>query len=196
MVQWNQNQIGDLISRRSDGRVVHSPERVTASGLEFGQESSLDVAGATRLCCTPTTNRIRIASWARFARLQVHGSVVMTILWVALELVHLLTAQIPGVSLSSKEMQSRYLVSRWQSDDGYPHDSCIAVSQTSDGYLWFGSWQGLVRYNGNEFVSFEPTFAKRSLERAVLGLYPDQHGNLWTAHFGGKLVSCNTYNFG
>ncbi|BCT93805.1 hypothetical protein LYSHEL_28320 [Lysobacter helvus] len=39
----------------------------------------------------------------------------------------------------------------WTTREGLPHNQVNAIAQTPDGYLWFGTWEGLVRYNGLEF---------------------------------------------
>ena len=36
-----------------------------------------------------------------------------------------------------------------------PHNQINAIVQTPDGYLWFATWEGLVRYNGLEFQVFD-----------------------------------------
>ena len=43
-----------------------------------------------------------------------------------------------------------YLTTR----DGLPQNSINGIAQTSEGYLWFATWEGLARYNGNEFRVF------------------------------------------
>lgn len=43
-----------------------------------------------------------------------------------------------------------YLTTR----DGLPQNSINGIAQTSEGYLWFAPWEGLARYNGNEFRVF------------------------------------------
>ena len=43
----------------------------------------------------------------------------------------------------------------WTTRDGLPHNQVNAIAQTPDGYLWFGTWEGLVRYNGLEFHVFD-----------------------------------------
>jgi len=44
---------------------------------------------------------------------------------------------------------SRYMVDRvWTADDGLPQSSVIAMTQTRDGYLWLGTRDGLVRFDG------------------------------------------------
>ena len=46
---------------------------------------------------------------------------------------------------------SDYYTQTWSTHDGLPHNGINAISQTSDGYLWIGTWEGLVRFNGREF---------------------------------------------
>ena len=44
-----------------------------------------------------------------------------------------------------------YFRETWTTREGLPHNQVNAIAQTPDGYLWFGTWEGLVRYNGLEF---------------------------------------------
>ena len=43
----------------------------------------------------------------------------------------------------------------WTTRQGLPHNQINAIEQTRDGYLWFATWEGLVRYNGLEFQLFD-----------------------------------------
>lgn len=42
----------------------------------------------------------------------------------------------------------------WTTRDGLPHNQVNSIAQTREGYLWFATWEGLVRYNGQEFRTF------------------------------------------
>lgn len=42
----------------------------------------------------------------------------------------------------------------WTTRDGLPHNQVNGIAQTPEGYLWFATWEGVVRYNGQEFRSF------------------------------------------
>lgn len=44
-----------------------------------------------------------------------------------------------------------YFRESWTTRDGLPHNQVNAIAQTADGYLWLGTWEGLVRYNGLDF---------------------------------------------
>ncbi|WP_181952641.1 ligand-binding sensor domain-containing diguanylate cyclase [Vulcaniibacterium gelatinicum] len=68
-------------------------------------------------------------------------------------LLGLLSALLPA-ALSAKPV-SAYFRETWTTREGLPHNQVNAIAQTPDGYLWFGTWEGLVRYNGLEFHVFD-----------------------------------------
>ena len=59
----------------------------------------------------------------------------------------------PGLALDAKPLDS-YAREVWTTRDGLPHNQVNAIAQTPEGYLWFATWEGVVRYNGQEFRSF------------------------------------------
>lgn len=56
-----------------------------------------------------------------------------------------------GAALASDKPVNAYFREVWTTREGLPHNQVNAIAQTPDGYLWFGTWEGLVRYNGLEF---------------------------------------------
>ena len=44
----------------------------------------------------------------------------------------------------------------WTTRDGLPHNQVNDIAQTAEGYLWLATWEGLVRYNGQDFTVFGP----------------------------------------
>jgi ligand-binding sensor domain-containing protein/two-component sensor histidine kinase len=73
----------------------------------------------------------------------------------------------------------RYSVRIWQSDDGLPHNSVWAITQGAHGYLWVGTQQGLVRFDGLRFVGLDEA-APPELKRGwitALCVTPDE--SLW-----------------
>lgn len=44
----------------------------------------------------------------------------------------------------------------WTTRNGLPHNQVNDIAQTADGYLWLATWEGLVRYNGQDFVLYGP----------------------------------------
>ena len=71
-----------------------------------------------------------------------------------------------------------YVVKVWEDDDGPGHVSVTAFSQTPDGYLWLGTFQNLVRFDGARFLPWDPPGNPLS-NQGVLSLCMDNQGTLW-----------------
>lgn len=48
-----------------------------------------------------------------------------------------------------------YLVRNWQTEDGLPGNTVTAIQETPDGYLWLGTFNGLVRFDGVQFKVYD-----------------------------------------
>lgn len=79
------------------------------------------------------------------------------------------------------EAAPRFLAQAWQSEDGLPSNSLRAIAQSSDGYLWVGTAEGVVRFDGMRFTGFpaEPDAALARLP--VRALFPLANGEVWVA---------------
>ena len=62
---------------------------------------------------------------------------------------------LPGVAGAQDKPLTAYFRETWTTRQGLPHNQVNAIAQTPDGYLWFGTWEGLARYNGLEFHVFD-----------------------------------------
>ncbi|MBK9669087.1 MAG: GGDEF domain-containing protein [Thermomonas sp.] len=62
---------------------------------------------------------------------------------------------LPAIARAQDKPLTAYFRETWTTRQGLPHNQVNAIAQTPDGYLWFGTWEGLVRYNGLEFHSFD-----------------------------------------
>jgi diguanylate cyclase (GGDEF)-like protein len=67
----------------------------------------------------------------------------------------LILFSIPALALDKKPLAA-YSREVWTTRDGLPHNQVISIAQTPEGYLWFATWEGLVRYNGQDFRIFTP----------------------------------------
>ncbi|MDY7225267.1 sensor histidine kinase [Hyalangium rubrum] len=67
----------------------------------------------------------------------------------------------------------------WQTADGLPQNSILALAQTPDGYLWGGTWEGLVRFDGARFTVFEKGNTPGLPGRTVTRLATTRDGTLW-----------------
>src|SRR5258708_33115985 len=73
----------------------------------------------------------------------------------------------------------QYTHDRWGSEQGFPGGMVYSIAETTDGYLWIGSEQGLVRFDGLNFHLMRRTDAPAVPTGPVLGLTADTEGNLW-----------------
>ncbi|WP_224245883.1 two-component regulator propeller domain-containing protein [Hyalangium gracile] len=69
----------------------------------------------------------------------------------------------------------------WQTADGLPQNSVLNLAQTPDGYLWGGTWEGLVRFDGVRFTTYDKTNTPALPGRSVRGLTTGPDGTLWIA---------------
>jgi ligand-binding sensor domain-containing protein len=91
-------------------------------------------------------------------------------------------------ALDANEAISQYLRDQWGAEVGFPGGTVYAIAQTPDGYLWIGTENGLVRFDGVNFVLFKHANAANSPAGPVLGLAVDSEGNLWIRQQGPKLL--------
>ena len=59
--------------------------------------------------------------------------------------------------------------------NGLPTSDANAVVQTAEGFIWIGSYSGLIRYDGNEFYRYDSSTGVSS----VVSLFVDSSDRLW-----------------
>ena len=82
--------------------------------------------------------------------------------------------------LDPSKVPTQYVHEVWQDEQGLPQSTVTAIVQTRDGYLWLGTQEGLVRFNGTHFFTFD----KRNTSAFAAGhdvraLFEDRDGSLW-----------------
>ena len=83
---------------------------------------------------------------------------------------------------------SQYVHDAWGTDKGFPGGAVYAISQSQDGYLWFGTERGLVRFDGFDFILIQQPIAGAPSMGAVRGLIEDKEGSLWVRLDGPHLL--------
>ncbi|MQY77675.1 MAG: hypothetical protein GH151_00525, partial [Bacteroidetes bacterium] len=76
---------------------------------------------------------------------------------------------------------SKWIPMNLSNEDGLSNSAITCIYQDSEGLIWFGSWDGLNRYDGTNIRVFKPDiFDKGSLSNNVIrNLLEDKHKNLW-----------------
>ena len=73
----------------------------------------------------------------------------------ALACLLVLSCLLPLIAAAQDKPLSAFYRETWTTRQGLPHNQVNAIAQSPDGYLWLGTWEGLVRYNGLEFHVFD-----------------------------------------
>jgi PAS domain S-box-containing protein len=74
---------------------------------------------------------------------------------------------------------SQYAHTAWRVRDGTFPGIPTAITQTTDGYVWIGTFAGLLRFDGVRFVPFVPPAGQHLPNPAVISLLGATDGSLW-----------------
>jgi ligand-binding sensor domain-containing protein/signal transduction histidine kinase/CheY-like chemotaxis protein len=93
----------------------------------------------------------------------------------------------PVLALDPRKAITQYVHDVWQTKDGLPQSSITAIIQTRDGYLWLGTFGGLVRFDGMQFTVFDTSNTQALRSKRILALFEDRDGALWVGTENGGL---------
>lgn len=82
----------------------------------------------------------------------------------------------------------QYLIDTWETEDGLPENSATAMVQAPDGYLWFGTFNGLVRFDGVKFTVLDPANTPQLPSGGIVNLHLDKRGWLWVSTYEGLML--------
>src|SRR5262249_6156766 len=89
----------------------------------------------------------------------------------------------------------RYQQIVWQERDGLPQNTIIATTTTRDGYLWMGTFEGAVRFDGVRFTLFNPSTTSGIGNSFVTSLLERRDGDLWLGTYGGGVSRLSAGRF-
>jgi ligand-binding sensor domain-containing protein len=72
--------------------------------------------------------------------------------------------------------------------DGLPSSTAYSITQDHKGYMWFGTENGLCRFDGKTFKTL--TMNDGLTDNIILGLYEDKYDRLWIISFSGRICYC------
>lgn len=73
----------------------------------------------------------------------------------------------------------QYRFDTWNTDNGLPQNGVRDLTQTPDGYLWFTTFDGLVRFDGVQFTTFNKSNTQGIINNRFTGLFSDTDGTLY-----------------
>lgn len=82
----------------------------------------------------------------------------------------------------------------YSTEDGLPQFTIMDMLQDRKGFMWFGTWNGISRFDGYDFKNYkvqpgEPFFMRTS---RVESIDEDRYGNIWIKSYDGEAVCFNT----
>lgn len=86
------------------------------------------------------------------------------------------------------ELNREFQVRNWQAVHGLPEDAITAVAQGAGGYLWAGTFNGLVRFDGTSFTVLDTSTTPELPNSSVVNLNVDQSQRLWVSTFQGLAI--------
>lgn len=83
---------------------------------------------------------------------------------------------------------AQYRFDSWTTDNGLPQNSIRGIAQTPDGYLWFTTLDGLVRFDGLKFYIFNKANSTGLTTNQLFNLRASRDGSLWISTLKNELV--------
>ncbi|HLG12903.1 MAG TPA: two-component regulator propeller domain-containing protein [Blastocatellia bacterium] len=80
---------------------------------------------------------------------------------------------------------TQYNQNIWQTEQGLPQNSVQTVLQTRDGYIWLGTQEGLVRFDGARFTVFDKRNTEGMQGQYITSLIEARDGSMWIATYAG-----------
>jgi signal transduction histidine kinase/ligand-binding sensor domain-containing protein len=98
----------------------------------------------------------------------------------------LLLAQMTCATAEAEDRLEDLGMHTWSVNDGLPNGVIRALAQTRDGHLWIGTHDGLVRFDGFDFETFQSGTVAAIPNNSISALTADDNdGALWIATHGG-----------
>lgn len=91
-----------------------------------------------------------------------------------------------GAVFVADSQAQRLNIDSYGVEDGLPQSQVLSIHQDSRGYLWFGTYAGVSRYNGSEFLTYDTSNGLK--HNTVSNIAEDTQGNLYFATEGGGIA--------
>jgi len=98
----------------------------------------------------------------------------------------LISLILPGFSVHAQ--QERYIISQYNTDNGLPQNSVKNIAFDEWGYCWLATEMGMVRFDGQRFVTYGTSELPGLKSSRVEGLTGDARGTLYARAYGGQVI--------
>ena len=102
-----------------------------------------------------------------------------------------LLAALPCKPLDSSKSLTQYAHRIWGQEQGLFQPTIYSIFQTHDGFLWLGTQDSLIRFDGVRFREFEGPGSIAFHDTLIRALAEDNQGTLWVGSVGAGLGKIN-----
>ncbi len=90
----------------------------------------------------------------------------------------------PASALDPGKTLTQYAHRIWGQEEGLFQPTIYSILQTRDGFLWLGTQDSLIRFDGLRFREFDGAGQSLSQQSLIKALLEDAQGNLWVGSIG------------
>ena len=90
--------------------------------------------------------------------------------------------------LGAAPIYAQTRIDAWTTDNGLPQNSVTGITKTPDGYIWFTTNEGLVRFDGFRFRVFNRGNTPEITNNRMSGAFADQSGTVWMSTEAGEIL--------
>jgi len=85
--------------------------------------------------------------------------------------------------------QPKYNLKHYSTEDGLSHDRITCIMKDHEGFMWFGTWDGINRFDGHNFVPYKgrPGDSSNLENNKIRIIAEDKQGYLWVKTFDNKI---------
>lgn len=84
-----------------------------------------------------------------------------------------------ATGLSADTILKDFVSRNWNAEDGLPGNTVTDIVQDQDGYMYFGTYGGLLRFDGVEFLAINKLLNPKYDFLSARTMFLDSRGNLW-----------------
>ena len=83
------------------------------------------------------------------------------------------------ICFAASSALGQYRYDTWTTDNGLPQNGVRQITQTPEGYLWFTTFDGLVRFDGVRFTTFNKSNTEGIINNRFTGIFADTDGTIY-----------------
>jgi ligand-binding sensor domain-containing protein/signal transduction histidine kinase/AraC-like DNA-binding protein len=92
--------------------------------------------------------------------------------------------------------QIKCKIEHYSTEGGLSHDGVTTMLKDRDGFMWFGTWDGINRFDGHNFVSYKtrPGDSSTLKSNRIDNIVEDKDGYLWLSAYDNQIYRFNKQN--